>query len=185
MVINLLSAAALLAMYALAVRWTERRSAAELNLQTGGLQFLVGVVLGPALMGAAFLILWWLGIARFAPGTGWHGLAGGFPTYFAVAVLEELLFRAVLFRILEQVAGTGVAIGASAILFGLAHGLNTGATPMGVAGVIIEGGISFALLYALTRNLWLCIGMHLGWNLERFRSERNRVGDSQGWPSQI
>jgi hypothetical protein len=36
---------------------------------------------------------------------------------------------------------------------------------MGVAGVIIEGGISFALLYALTRNLWLSIGMHLGWNI--------------------
>jgi hypothetical protein len=164
MAINLLSAAALLAMYALAVRWSERRPATELNLKIGAPQFLIGIVLGPALMSAAFFILWWLGIARFAPGAGWHGLAGGFPTYFAVAVLEELLFRAVLFRILEQVAGTAIAIGASAILFGVAHGLNAGATPMGVAGVIIEGGISFALLYALTRNLWLCIGMHLGWN---------------------
>jgi hypothetical protein len=165
MVINLLSAAALLTMYALAVRWTERRAATELNPKAGSPQFLIGVVLGPALMSGAFFILWCLGIAKFAPGAGWHGLAGGLPAYFAVAILEELLFRAVLFRILEQVAGTAIAIGASAILFGIAHRLNTGATPMGVAGVTIEGGISFALLYALTRNLWLCIGMHLGWNI--------------------
>ena len=162
--VNLASAVLLVAGYAWSVRWIERRRADEVDPGKGAAQFLAGVALGVGLMAAVYLVLWGLGLATFARGTGVDGLGAGLAAYFAGAVLEELLFRAVLFRIVEQMTGTTIAVLSSAMLFGLAHGANPGATPMAVAGVAIEAGLTLALGYALTRNLWLVIGIHLGWN---------------------
>jgi hypothetical protein len=33
-----------------------------------------------------------------------------------------------------------------------------------VLAIAIEAGILLALAYALTRNLWLAVGIHMGWN---------------------
>jgi membrane protease YdiL (CAAX protease family) len=109
-------------------------------------------------------VLWGLGHVAFATGTGLNGLGGGLAVAFAAAVLEELLLRAVLFRLLEEATGTTIAVIVSAIVFGLLHGLNPGATPLSTAAIAIEAGVLLALAYALTHNLWLAIGIHMAWN---------------------
>ncbi len=161
---NLLSPALLLGLYILTVRWLERRSATELDLRRGAPQLLIGAGVGVVLMGAVYLVLWALGLAAFGPGTGLTGLGGGLAAAFAAAVLEELLLRAVLFRILEEATGTTVAVAVSAVVFGLLHGLNPGATLVSTAAIAIEAGVLLALAYALTHNLWLAIGIHMAWN---------------------
>jgi len=161
---NLCSAAVLLAVYVLTVRLLERRSASELNLRRGAPLFPIGAGLGAALMGVVYLVLWLMGDAAFAAGSGWDGLGGSLVAMFAAAVLEELVLRAVLFRLVEQASGTLAAMLVSAIVFGLLHGINPGATAIDAAAVAIEAGIAFALAYALTRNLWLTIGLHAAWN---------------------
>jgi membrane protease YdiL (CAAX protease family) len=161
---NLASPILLLAVYALLVRWVERRPASELSPRRGAPLLLIGVVVGAALMGAVYLVLWGLGLATFAPGTGLGGLGGELAVAFAAAVLEELLLRAVLFRILEEATGTSVAVVVSAAVFGLLHALNPGATPLSTAAIAIEAGVLLALAYALTHNLWLAIGIHMSWN---------------------
>jgi membrane protease YdiL (CAAX protease family) len=161
---NLLSSALLLGLYILTVRWLERRSATELDLRPGASQLLVGAGVGLALMAAVYLVLWALGLAALGPGTGLQGLGGGLAAAFAAAVLEELLLRAVLFRILEEAAGTTVAVAVSAVVFGLLHAFNPGATPVSTAAIAIEAGVLLALAYALTHNLWLAIGIHMAWN---------------------
>ncbi len=161
---NLASAVVLLGAYALTVRLLERRSPRELNLRNGLPLFVIGAALGVALMGAVYLVLWLLGYASFAAGSGWEGLSGSLVAMFAAAVLEELMLRAVLFRLVEQASGTAIAALVSAVVFGLLHGANPGATAIDVAAVAIEAGVTFALAYALTRNLWLVIGLHAAWN---------------------
>lgn len=52
----------------------------------------------------------------------------------------------------------------SAALFGLLHALNPGATATSTAAIALEAGILLAAAYAVTRNLWFPIGLHLGWN---------------------
>jgi membrane protease YdiL (CAAX protease family) len=163
-VTNLASAAALLIAYALIVRLMEHRSPAEIGLLRGSRLFLVGAVVGTALMGAVYFGLWCQGLATFAPGTGSDGLFGALVVMFAAAVLEELLFRAVLFRIVEEATGTAVAVFVSAIAFGLIHGLNPGATAISSMAIAIEAGVMLALAYVATRNLWLPIGIHMSWN---------------------
>jgi membrane protease YdiL (CAAX protease family) len=164
MLVNLLSVAALLVSYALTVRLLERRSATEINLRRGAPLLLIGTIIGTALMGAVYFIAWRLGLAAFARGTGLDGLSGALVAMFAAAVLEELLFRAVLFRIVEDATGTMAAVLVSAIAFGLIHGVNSGATPVSTVAIALEAGVLLALAYAMTRNLWLPIGIHTSWN---------------------
>jgi hypothetical protein len=92
------------------------------------------------------------------------GLGGDLAVYFAAAVLEELIMRAVVFRLVEQIAGTVIAVIFSAVLFGLLHAMNPGATLVSTSAIAIEAGVLLAVAYALTRNLWFVIGIHVGWN---------------------
>jgi hypothetical protein len=174
LVANLLSPAVLLGLYILTARWLERRRATELDPRPGAPQLLAGAAIGLALMAAVYLVLWGLGLARFGLGTGLAGLGGGLAVAFAAAVLEELLLRAVLFRILEEAAGTTIAVAVSAVVFGLLHAFNPGATPVSTAAIAIEAGVLLALAYALTHNLWLAIGIHMSWNF----AEGNLFGAS-------
>lgn len=82
----------------------------------------------------------------------------------AVAVTEELMFRGVLFRIVEELAGTWGALAVSALLFGALHLVNPNATIWGALAIAVEAGLMLGAAYAATRSLWLPIGMHLGWN---------------------
>src|SRR6185437_145917 len=80
------------------------------------------------------------------------------------AVGEELAFRGGAFRVLEDSLGTMGALAGSAALFGLLHAVNPGATVVSSAAIALEAGVLLGAAYALTRNLWLPIGIHLGWN---------------------
>jgi membrane protease YdiL (CAAX protease family) len=161
---NLIVAGLVLGAYVLIIRWMERRRAMELDLRPGAVHFLVGGVLGIALMATVYGILWAAGAAVFGSGDGLTHLAGALVATFLAAVFEELLFRAVLFRILEQAFGTSVALVGSALLFGFAHGMNPGATLISDVAIVVEAGLLLGAAYALTRNLWLAIGIHAGWN---------------------
>jgi len=164
LIANLASAAVLLAAYGLLVWWMERRAASELSLTRGAGLFVFGGAIGLVLMGSVYLVLSSMGLVTVSPGTGTVGLGGELAAYFAAAVLEELLLRAVVFRLVEQIAGTTIAVVFSAALFGLLHALNPGATVVSTGAIAIEAGVLLAVAYVLTRNLWFVIGTHLGWN---------------------
>jgi hypothetical protein len=82
----------------------------------------------------------------------------------AAAVTEELLFRGVLFRVVEERAGTWIALLGTGLLFGLIHLLNPGASLWGAIAIAVEAGFMLAACYAATRTLWVPIGLHFGWN---------------------
>lgn len=80
------------------------------------------------------------------------------------AVLEELLFRGILFRWIEQFAGSWAALAITAALFGLAHRANPNATWFSSFSIAMEAGVLLAGAYMLTRSLWLPMGLHAAWN---------------------
>jgi len=81
------------------------------------------------------------------------------------AFTEEIVFRGILFRWLEELGGTWVALIMSSALFGMAHVFNANATWFASLAVAIEGGFLLGGAYMLTRNLWLPIGIHAAWNV--------------------
>ncbi len=84
------------------------------------------------------------------------------PTLFA-AVSEELIFRGILFRWIEEFGGSWAALIISSALFGLAHSQNPGATWLSTGAVAVDG-MMLGAAYMLTRSLWLPMGIHAGWN---------------------
>ncbi|AXK32722.1 CPBP family intramembrane metalloprotease [Streptomyces armeniacus] len=82
----------------------------------------------------------------------------------AAAVTEELLYRGVLFRIIEGWTGTWIALSLTGTLFGMSHLLNPNASLWGAIAIAIEAGGMLGAAYVATRSLWLPIGLHFGWN---------------------
>lgn len=100
--------------------------------------------------------------------TGWGTLSGALTVVgmmCAVAVAEEVLFRAVILRLLQRALGTWIALAGSAVLFGLVHLLNPGATLWGAVAIAVEAGLMLGAAFVATGSLWLPVGLHLGWNI--------------------
>jgi uncharacterized protein len=155
-------AALLVVLYVVVVRWTERRVARELTPGAG--YAATGTVFGLALFSTMFGLLYLIGVVRWQ-GVSAHVHVGRvLADSIIAAVGEELAFRGVLFRLVAERFGTAAALLVSAAVFGLLHGLNPGATLVSTAAIAIEAGLLLGAAYALTRNLWFPIGLHLGWN---------------------
>jgi len=80
------------------------------------------------------------------------------------ALLEELLFRGILFRWVEEFAGSWAALIVTAALFGLVHRSNPNATWFSSFAIAMEAGILLGGAYMLTRSLWMPMGLHAAWN---------------------
>src|SRR5206468_2590956 len=79
-------------------------------------------------------------------------------------IREELFFRGILFRWIEEFGGSWAALLLTSAFFGAAHLMNPNATPIAAFGIAIEAGVLLGAAYMLTRNLWLAIGLHAAWN---------------------
>ncbi|TQM43319.1 CPBP family intramembrane glutamic endopeptidase [Pseudonocardia cypriaca] len=164
LIIGLVTAAAALLGYRWVVRRTEHRPIDELS-RTGAVPTLaLGTLIGVGLFASVILNIAFLDGYRVL---GWGSPAGavalvGFMA--AAAVTEELIFRGILFRIIEQWTGTWTALVLTAALFGLSHLFNPHATLWGALAIAIEAGAMLAAAYAATRTLWFPIGLHFGWN---------------------
>lgn len=150
--------------YARVVRWSERRAPVEVAAEGAGAAVAWGLLIGVALFAAVIVNIAFLGDYRV---TGWGSVAGaigllGFTA--AAAVTEELLFRGVLFRIVEERTGTWVALTLTGLLFGLSHLFNPHATLWGAIAIAVEAGGMLGAAYIATRSLWVPIGLHFGWN---------------------
>jgi uncharacterized protein len=80
------------------------------------------------------------------------------------AFMEELLFRGILFRWIEEFAGSWAALVVTSGLFGLAHLFNANATWASSLAITVEAGALIGGSYMLARNLWVPMGLHAAWN---------------------
>ncbi len=149
------------------VRLIEKRAIVELTLAP------LGVVLG-ALSGAALISITTLSL--FAAGiyevTAVRGLQSGLldaaGLIVVAAMLEEVAFRGVLFRMLEGAWGTVPALWLSSLLFSLQHMDNVeGAGLVALLTTFISAtltGAFWTLVFVHTRNLWVVGANHAAWN---------------------
>jgi membrane protease YdiL (CAAX protease family) len=156
--------AIILVAYRTYVRRVERRSTTELSRVGAVRELCAGLVLGVALFSLTIGALMILGAYRITGTNGWVTMLATLPAFLLAAVLEEILIRAIVFRILEQWLGSWIALAASATLFGVLHLLTPGVTLLNACAVMVEAGLLLAAAYMLTRRLWICIGFHFAWN---------------------
>ncbi|NKZ00723.1 CPBP family intramembrane glutamic endopeptidase [Nocardiopsis alborubida] len=151
--------------YRWVVRRTEHREVTELSRKGAVAATGLGTLIGIGLFGLVIANIAFLGFYQ-ANGVGSvTGALGLLGFMAAVAVGEEVMWRGVLFRIVEERTGTWIALVLTGVLFGLVHLINPHASLWGAIAIAIEAGGMLTAAYAATRSLWLPIGLHFGWNL--------------------
>lgn len=136
--------------------WFNRMSARNLGLGLLGGAGAACVALAPALAAGAAHI-------AFLHPPDASGIVFTFFSMGAGSAGEELVFRGYGFQILMASMGPWAAILPVGVVFGLLHGANPSASPIGLINTA-GFGILFGYAYLRSRDLWLPIGLHFGWN---------------------
>jgi membrane protease YdiL (CAAX protease family) len=150
--------------YVAASKWIERRTPSELSIQSLLPESAAGFATGLALFTSVMAILWLVRVYHPAGLGTANSLAIGFAGALAAGVLEEILFRGLLFRVSSKLLGTWGALILTSAFFGAAHAFNPGATINSSLAIALEAGVLLGAAYAATQRLWVPIGLHIGWN---------------------
>jgi len=158
----------------LARKYFDRRTFVSLGLKWDShatRDIVFGILLAALLMTLVYLIEWaagWLTVKSFA----WEtqstvqvifGIAAIALTYVIVGWSEELLSRGYWLQNISDGLNLFWGVLISSLLFALAHLGNPNWSLLAIVN-IAAGGVFLAFAYLRTRQLWLPIGIHIGWN---------------------
>lgn len=149
--------------YILFFKYYEKRKVTELAADNLAKNLSIGILIGVVLQSLTVLVIYL---------TGGFNVVSVNPVSFIIpltvaftaAILEEILIRGILFRVLEEKLGSYIALFISAIIFGALHLTNPGATLISALCVAIEAGILLGAAFIYSRNLWFPIAIHFAWN---------------------
>lgn len=159
----LLGATAVLGLYAVWVTVFERRKVSELRLQRVFPDLMTGLLIGTLFISCVVAVLALMGVYRVdSVNIDWVGLLLSFAAFSIVAVCEEVLFRGILFRMIDERYGALLAFIISSLTFGAVH-LMTVDFWTAIA-ISAEAGFMLAAAYKFRNNLWIPIGIHWAWN---------------------
>ena len=172
-----------LLLYAIWGNLTEKRPVEELRLSRLFPDLGKGLLFGALIFGAVVGIMALVGSyqvteAHFLP----LPLLRAFCMFLVVAVYEEIIFRGILFRLIDDRWNTGVALIVSALVFGFVHMMNSGASLWSSLAIAIEAGLLLGAAFKFSKTLWLPIGIHWAWNFVQgnvfgFRVSGGDAGD--------
>ncbi len=158
----------------IARRWLDHQSFESLGLRLDRrtpLDILAGIGITFVQMGFIYVAMLGFGWLTFK-GFAWEfdpitAVIAGVLTFFIAFLLvgwsEELLSRG--YQLQTLASGTNLFWGVvlSSAIFGFLHILNPSASWVSTAGIFFAG-VYLAYAYIRTKQLWLSIGLHIGWN---------------------
>lgn len=150
--------------YRLYVFHFEKRPVYELSFSASLTETVAGIVVGASMIALVVVILIVPGYYKIIEFNSINLLAKGFFIFSEGAFFEEVLFRLIIFKLVEEFLGSWLSIIVSAFLFGLAHIFNVNATLWSAIAISVEAGVLLAVAFMLTRRIWLVLGIHFGWN---------------------
>jgi membrane protease YdiL (CAAX protease family) len=155
-------------------RWLDKRSFESLGLkidQHTALDLLAGIGITFVQMGFIYAVMLGLGWLTFE-GFAWEfdpinvvimGVLTFFVMFIFVGWNEELLSRGYHLQTIASGLNLFWGVIISSAIFGLLHLGNPNATWVSAAGIFFAG-VYLAYGYIRTKQLWLPIGLHIGWN---------------------
>ena len=163
-VVMMAASTLILFLYAVWVNLTERRPVLELPMRRMVPDTCKGMGVGLLFFALVTGIMALAGCYRIAGAQFDTAQFTGFFFFLLVAVCEEVIFRGVLFRLIDDRWNTVAALFFSAVIFGAAHFTNPGATWWSSVAIAIEAGLLLGAAYKFSGNLWFPIGIHWIWN---------------------
>jgi len=153
--------------YWIYVHWHEKRKVTELLLRP--MHLLLGGASGAVLVALPMAALFGLGAYEMVLFRGASPALLGVAVLIGIAAtLEELVYRCLLFRLLERAWGTKLALAIQAVAFALPHlenveqGGASDAVTMLLSVTLL--GILWGGVFLLSRNLWVVTANHAAWN---------------------
>lgn len=158
----------------LAKRFLDKQPIESLGLKVNRqalFDVLAGIGITFVQMGFIYAVMNSLGWVTFE-GFAWEidpfsRVINGTLTFFVIFLLvgwnEELLLRGYHLQTIASGLNLFWGVVLSSAVFGLLHFSNPGSSWSAIAGITLAG-LFFAFAYLRTKQLWLPIGLHLGWN---------------------
>ncbi|MBR1569200.1 MAG: CPBP family intramembrane metalloprotease [Bacteroidales bacterium] len=166
--VEVLCAAAMLWLYSVFVKWFEKAPAKDLPLNRLAPHTGAGLLVGVVYFILIVAVMMAFGVYRITgTGSDFKGVADAFFMFLIVAVGEEILFRGVLFRWIDEKWGFVTALAVSALVFGFAHYSNDNSSLWAAVAIAIEAGLLLGAAYKWSGTLWLPIGIHWAWNFSQ------------------
>ncbi|RXQ95822.1 CPBP family intramembrane metalloprotease [Ancylomarina salipaludis] len=162
--IGIVPAALAVLSYLFLYRFYEKRKVTELSVNRIGRDLALGVLLGAVLQSLTIGVIYLKGGFVVESVNSFLFVIPGLTMAFSTAVLEELLLRGIVFRIMEEKLGSYLALALSALLFGLMHLANPHSSFVASLGIAIQAGLLLGIAYIYTRKLWFPIAIHFAWN---------------------
>ncbi len=164
LVVNLAGTIAVTASYVIFYSYYEKRKIDELSFQGLLPGALLGSAIGAGLQSVVILILYLCGYYSIVAVNNVQSIVPGLVLAIASGITEEVIFRGILFRLIEEKLGSVIALAMTAVLFGFAHIFNPNATLYSAVAISIEAGLVLGIAYMVARSLWLPIFIHISWN---------------------
>jgi membrane protease YdiL (CAAX protease family) len=170
----------LTAFYATFVHVYEKRAVEEMYFRWKWT--LLGAIAGALSIGLSIALLYASGHYQLLSFRGFHGTVDVLTQIALAALLEELMFRALIFRVLQETFGWRTALVVSSLVFSVSHIGNGGFGVIGPLSVTL-GGIMWALVFAISRNVWVTTAHHACWNATIFFTGLPLSGE-EAWRAQ-
>jgi len=151
--------------YSLYVRYIEKRKVHELFIRHSWKEYGIGFLITTGLVCMVVVILYVCGYYQFS---GWNQnkliAVDLFVKFSMGALIEEIIFRLIVFKLTEELFGSWIAFAIQVLFFGFSHGLNENATLFTSLAVAVIGGVLYTAAFMYYRRLWIILGLHTGWN---------------------
>ncbi len=149
--------------YILFFKKYEKRTVTEFGTKGLAKNIIGGIVIGFVLQSLIILVLYLNGNYSILNVNPISFILIPFAIMFTVAIIEEILVRGIIFRIVEEKLGSYLSLTISAVIFGALHLLNAHTTVLSTL-CITAAGFLLGAAFIYSRNLWFPIAFHFAWN---------------------
>jgi len=143
----------------------DKRQIHELSAAKFANNLVIGFPLGIILQALVIFVIFLGGTFLVANVNPVSSLISPFAFAMTAGFVAEIILIGIVFRLLEQQTGTVIALIIFIVLFAILHVNAKGATLVSVGATAMQAGFMLPAAYVLSRNLWLPIFMHFGWDL--------------------
>lgn len=149
--------------YILFFKKYDKRAITEFSAKGLAKNLTIGILIGFVLQSFTILVMYLNGNYSLVNINPVSFILIPFAIMFTVAIIEEILVRGIIFRIVEEKLGSYISLTISSVLFGVFHLANPHGTI--ISGICITtAGFMLGAAFIYSRNLWFPIALHFAWN---------------------
>jgi membrane protease YdiL (CAAX protease family) len=164
LIIGVTDAVAALLSYIVFFRYFEKRKINELSVSSFNknafIFFLVGFIFQ-----SLFVLIIYLNKGYAVTGINSASFfAPAFAASLTAGFVAEIILTGIIFRIVEEISGTWIALIIMMLLFAIIHLSNKEATFLSVTATVLQAGFLLPATYIFTRSLWAPVFLHFAWD---------------------